>query len=123
MAHVSTASLGLVDEILAYMPKGPKDVILVGSQHASGKYNLDIILKNLAKYNHIIDIIQSYCGNTGSLLFGGNDNSEIIMTSFYHINTNFGNVIVDPKSLKITTDSPEGKIPPGCKVQHAYSAL
>ena len=123
LAHVSTATLNLVDEILAYMPKGPKDVILVGGQHKSGEYNLNTILKELLQYDDTIHIVQAYCGNTGSLLFDDPDTRALVATSFYHINTNFGNVIVDPKGLKVTTDYPSREIPSDCKVQYSHYDL
>lgn len=96
-----------LQNLLSYMPKGRKKVILIGGRHESGKYNVEKILRVLANYGDNVVINKAYVGDKAYI----HDESYHFVESCYELNTGFGDIVVDVPSLEASVGHPMLKFP------------
>lgn len=88
------------------MPKGEKEVIMIGGRHDRGEYNVKKILSVLAKHEDRVSIHKSYVCDKAYV----HDESYKFLASCYELNTGFGNIIVDPSNLNVSVGYPTLKL-------------
>ncbi len=106
LAHVSVQTHRLVDEGLQTLPPGEKKIILIGARYQENTFNVDGIIKKFCTYPDKIHIEESYIFDGDYLINYSSMNDNPLpcgYVSCYETNTNFGTVMVDPDTLKITT--------------------
>ncbi|WP_339047634.1 hypothetical protein [Candidatus Mesenet endosymbiont of Phosphuga atrata] len=118
LAHITTSTnQKFLPNILSYMPVGEKEVIMVGGQYMSGKYNVRYILSVLAKYQYDISIDKSYVCDSRYV----HDKSWNFCEACYILNTRCGNVTVDTSNLEISCNFPARSLPKIEGVPYSFS--
>lgn len=113
LAHISAGIGGarMLREVRKNMPEGDKLVILIGdrygyTQPSLGRH-LTEVMEFLSAYPHDIYIDHSYIHHGEHIMFPQSVFSEYFV-SCYETNTNFGNVMFDPRTGEVTSDYPTG---------------
>jgi hypothetical protein len=86
---------------LKSLPKGEKNVILVGARYPDNTYNIDGILNKLMNYPCKVCLDKSYIFDNQYMITEDDD-----FISCYETNTNFGTITVNPTTLEINHDHP-----------------
>lgn len=108
LAHIDSGTKeNAIKSMLSYFAKGDKEVILIGGRYERGKYNVEKILRVLANLDDNVFINKSYICNGAYL----HDQDGQFMESCYELNTSFGDIVVEPKSLEITCGSTGKRFP------------
>ena len=102
LAHISAINVEGAQRVLAALPAGEKQAMLM-TRYAADVF-AGLIIEQLAQYAYSVDLTHAYIGD--KRYFVDPTNSEDI--SFYSVNTGFGGLIVDAETL--STRSP-GLVP------------
>lgn len=103
LAHVHCVTREAhLQNLLSYMPKGRKKVILIGGRHERGEYNVEKILRVLADYGDNVVINKAYVNDKAYI----HDESYNFVESCYELNTGFGDIVVEVSSLQVSVGLP-----------------
>ena len=106
LAHISCGTrVKDLENLLSYMPKGRKKVILIGGRHERGEYNVEKVLRVLANYGDNVIINKAYVNDKAFI----HDESYDFVQSCHELNTGFGDIVVDVSSLEVSVGFPTRK--------------